>query len=87
LDDTDLVIQAFHESKGDLVIRMAVTDDSVPVAFHESSKLLEGFKPLPAQLAFPAFKELSGLGWVVVIPELPERFFQQIGFMKPFVFF
>ena len=68
LDDTDLVVHAFHESKGDLVIRMTVTDDAVPVVFNESSKLLEGFKPLPAQLVFPSFKELPGPGWVGIIP-------------------
>lgn len=85
LDDTDLVVQAFRESKGDLMIRMTVTDNSVSMIFNESSELLERFKPLPTQLVFPSFKELPGPDWVGIIRELSERFFQQIGFMKPFV--
>jgi len=67
------------------VIRMAVTDDPVPVAFDHGGELLEGLEPLPAQLALPALEELTGPERILVVPELPEGFLEQIRLVEPFV--
>ena len=67
------------------MIRVAVTDDPVPVALDHGAELLEGFKPLPAQLGFPVLEESPGPERVAVIPELPEGLLEQIRLVEPFV--
>jgi len=67
------------------VFRVAVTDDAVPVALDHGGELLEGFKPLPAQLGFPVLEESPGPERVFVIPELPEGLLEQIRLVEPFV--
>lgn len=61
------------------------SDNTVPVSLDHGGKLLQRFKPLPAQLRFPVLKELSRPGRVAVVPELPERLFEHIGLVEPFV--
>lgn len=67
------------------MVRIAVTDDPFPVALIHGGKLLEGFQPLPVQLRCPALEELACPGRVIIVPELTERFFQQIGLVKPLI--
>jgi len=67
------------------VVRVAVTDDPVPVALDHVGELLEGFKPLPAQLGFPVLEESLGPERVPVIPELPEGLLEQIRPVESFV--
>jgi len=67
------------------VIRVAVTDDPVPVTLDHVGELLEGLKPLPAQLGFPVLEESPSPERVFVIPELPEGLLEQIRLVEPFV--
>ena len=60
------------------MIRVAVTDDPVPVAFDQVGELLEGLQLLPAQLGFPVLEEPPGPERIPVIPELPEGLLEQI---------
>jgi hypothetical protein len=47
LHDTNLVVQAFHEPKGHLVLGLAEGGDTVPVALDHIGELLIRFEPLP----------------------------------------
>src|ERR1700730_9915963 len=78
LDNTDLVVQAFHEAKGDLVLRFAVGGDTVPVALNHRGELLEGLQTLPLQLRTPALEEFPRPSLGVVVPQLTERFLEHI---------
>src|SRR3989442_721462 len=53
LDDTDLVVQPFHETERDFVLRLAVSSDSIPMSIDHLSKLLIGFEALPLQAGAP----------------------------------
>ena len=67
------------------MIRVAITDDPVPVALDHLGELLEGLEPLPAQLGFPVLEESPSPERVFVIPELPEGLLEQIRLVEPFV--
>ena len=66
---------------------MTVTDDPVPVTLNHGRKFLKRLKPLPTQLYFPVLKELPGPHGIVIRPQLPERFFEQICLVQPLVGF
>jgi len=67
------------------MIGPAVTDDALPMAFHQANELLKRLEPAPAQLGLPVLEELPGPGGMVVVPQLPERLFEEIRFMEPLV--
>jgi hypothetical protein len=85
LNDPNLVIETFHETEGDLVIRLAITDDAVPMAFDQPGKLPVRFQPTPLELGFPVLEELARPSGITVIPELPKRFLEHIRFVQTFV--
>src|ERR1035438_365521 len=85
LDYADLVVQAFHEAKGDFVFWFAVGGDTVPVPLDHGGKLFEGLQTLPFQLRAPALEELSCPGLAVVVPELAKGFLEHIGGIEALV--
>src|SRR5450432_990170 len=49
LDHPDLVVRSFHKTQRDLVLRLAVGGDPLPVALDHASELLIRRQPLPLQ--------------------------------------
>ena len=49
LHDADLVVHALDESQGDLVLRLAVGRDAVPVPVDHHGELLVGLQALPLE--------------------------------------
>jgi hypothetical protein len=47
LDDADLVVEAFDEAERDLVLRLAVGGDAVPMSIDHLGEFLVGFQALP----------------------------------------
>ena len=42
LNQPDLVVEAFHESEGDLVIGVAIGGDAIPMALDHGGEILKG---------------------------------------------
>jgi len=55
------------------------------MAFDHVSELYVGIKPLPLEGVAPAFKEAPCPSLGLVIPQLPERLFQEVGDVEPLV--
>ncbi len=85
LDDTDVVVQSLDEPEGDLVARIAVGGDAVPVPVDHLGELLVGLEALPFQLRPPVLEEFPRPRLAAIVPYLPEGFLQQIGGVEPFV--
>ena len=81
LNDTDLGVESLHETERDFVVGMAVTGDAIPMAFDHGGEILKGLESAPAQLGFPVVEKFSSPCGVLVVPQLPERFFEQIGLL------
>ena len=82
LDDADFVVESFDESERHFVIDVTIADDSVPVTFDHAGESLVGFQPLPAERGLPSFVKSFGIDGGVVVPELSELFFEQVGFIE-----
>src|SRR6266852_2715645 len=85
LEDPDLVVQALDEAEGDLVLGVAVGREPVPVPVHHRRELLVGTQALPPQGDAPGLEEATRPGLAAVVPELPERFLEQVGDVEPLV--
>jgi len=85
LNHTDLVVDALDETKRDLVLLVAVGFDAVPVVFDHPGELVEGFQPLPAESVPPLIEEAPRPPWGLVVPQLVERFLEQVGFVQALV--
>ena len=85
LDDTDLVVQPFDETERNLILGFAVRRETVPVTLDHLREGLVGFQTLPFQLSPPVLEELPCPGLAVVIPQLAEGFFQQVGGVQTLV--
>src|SRR5712692_7331981 len=85
LEDPDLVVQSLDEAERDLVLRVAVGRDAVPVPVDHGRKLLVGAQALPAQGDAPGLEEAARPRLAAVVPELPERFLEQVGDVEPLV--
>jgi hypothetical protein len=72
LDDTNLVVQTFHESKRHLVLWLAVGGDSIPMSSNHLSELLVGFQALPLEGRAPVLEEAPCPALTLVVPELAE---------------
>src|SRR3970040_3108980 len=57
LDDTNFIVQTFHESKRDLVLWLAVGSDPIPMSINHLSEFLVGFQALPLQARAPVLDE------------------------------
>src|SRR5713101_451076 len=85
LEDTNLVVEALDEAEGDLVLGMAVGGQPVPVPVHHRRELLVGAQALPPEGDAPGLEEAPRPGLATIVPELPERFLEQIGDVEPLV--
>ncbi len=72
LDDSNFIVEAFHETERDFVIGFAIADDAIPMALDERNKVLERFQAAPTQLALPVGEKFAGPGGTVVVPQLPK---------------
>lgn len=69
------------------MIGTAVTDDAVPVPFDKIGELLVRSQATPFKLSLPVLEELPGPDGIVVIPELGEGFFEDVGLVESFIRF
>src|SRR3990172_3140274 len=79
LDDPDLVVETFDKAESDLVLGLTEGRDASPVAIDHVGELLVGLQALPLQSVSPVLEEAPRPTLALVVPELPERFFQHIG--------
>ena len=59
LNDADLAVHALDESQGDLVLRLAVGRDAVPVPVDHLGELLVGLQALPFECGAPVLEEAT----------------------------
>jgi len=85
LEDPDFVVQALDEAERDLVVRMAVGRDPVPVPVNHRGELLVGAQARPLEGRPPLLEETARPALAAVVPELPERFFEEVGRVQPLV--
>lgn len=85
LDDTDLVVQSIDNPEGDLVTRIAVGGDPIPVLVDHLGELLMGVQALPFQLCPPFLEEFPRPPLAGIVRHLTEGFLQQIGGVESFV--
>src|SRR5208282_2079167 len=85
LEDADLVVEAFDKAERDLVLRLAVGGDAVPMTVDHLGELLVGLEPLPFQAGAPVLEEAPRPSLPLVVPELSEGFLQNIGRVQPLV--
>src|SRR5450759_3334546 len=78
LDDANLVVQSFHESKRYLVLWFAVGGDSVPMPIDHLGEFLVGFEALPLQARPPVLEESPRPALALVVPELTEGLPEQV---------
>ena len=76
---SDLVVDAFDQSKTDLVIRMTVGGNTIPMGFDQLGKLPVRFQALPFQAVFPALEKGVGAAFGTVVPELSKIFLEDVG--------
>ena len=79
MDDANLVVQPFDEAQRDLVLRLAIGGDSIPMALDHLGELLVGRKALPLQACAPGLEESPRPSLALVAPELPEGLLEQVG--------
>jgi hypothetical protein len=79
LEDADFVVETLDEAERDVVGRLAVSDDAVPIALDHGRELFVWLQILIAQLLAPRVEEASRIGRVGIIPKLLELLTQQIG--------
>src|SRR5215471_3151704 len=85
LEDADLVVQALDEPEGDLVVWAAVRRDPVPVPVNHRGELLVGSQALPFEGGSPVLEEAAGPTLPSVVPELAERFLEEVRRVQPLV--
>ena len=73
LEDSNLIVQPFHEAKGNLVVGVTIRGDAVPMPFHQLSKLFVGFAAVPLQGGPPILKEAPRPAFRLIAPPLAER--------------
>ena len=85
LDDADLVVEALDEAERDLVLRVAVGGDAVPMALDHLGELLVRLEPLPLQACAPVVEEAPRPAFALVVPQLAEGLLEQVGLVQPLV--
>ena len=85
LDHTNLVVQAFHKTKGYLVLGLTIRCDTIPVIRDHQGKLFVGSQTLPLQRIAPVLEEPSGPALGLVVPKLSKRFLEHVSGIEPAV--
>src|SRR5215216_6437531 len=85
LDDPDLIVEAFNEPEGDLVLGVTIRGNPVPMALNHLGKFLVGFQALPLQGSPPVLKEAAGPAFFLVVPQLAEGLLEEVGSRQPLV--
>src|SRR6266581_1800602 len=78
LDDANLIVQTFHETKRDLVLWLAVSSNPIPMSINHLSEFLVGFQALPLQARAPVLEESPRPPFALVVPELAEGLLEQV---------
>ena len=78
LDDADLVVQPFNETKRNFVLGFAVGGDPIPMLIDHLSEFLVGFQALPLQARSPVLEEPPCPTFPLIAPQLPEGLLQHI---------
>jgi len=87
LKNPDLVVEIVHESERRFVLRPAVGRDPFPMPFDHRRELLIGRQPLVLERVLPVVEEPPRPSFLPVVPQLFERFLEQIGRAQSFVGF
>src|SRR5271167_2112610 len=85
LKDADFVVETLDEAEGDLVVGTAIGGDAVPVTIDHRRELLVRLEPSPFKCLLPVLEKAPCPGLAPVVPQLPERFLEQIGDVEPVV--
>src|ERR687891_2528041 len=85
LEHADLVVQPLDEAERDLVLRAAVGRDPLPVPLNHRGELLVGTQALPLERRPPVLEEAARPALAPVVPELAERFLEQVGGVQALV--
>src|SRR5229473_1759380 len=85
LEDADLVVQSLDEAERHLVLRAAVGRDPLPVPLNHRRELLVGPEALPLERCPPVLEEAARPALAAVVPELGERFLEQVRGVQPLV--
>src|SRR5712691_1668592 len=85
LEHTDLVVQPLDEAERELVLRAAVGRDPLPVPLNHRGELLVRRQALPLQRRPPVLEEAARPALPAVVPELAERFLEQVRGVQPLV--
>jgi hypothetical protein len=85
LQHADFVVDSLDEAQGDFVVGMAVGHDPMPVLLDQGGKLLVGLQALPFQRGTPVVEEAPSPSWLLVTPELLERFLQHVSRVQSLV--
>src|ERR1700752_5378122 len=85
LNDADLIVQAFNEPEGDLVLGGTIRRNPLPMAINHLRQLFVGFKALPLQGNRPVLKEAARPAFLLIVPQLAERLLEQVSGLQPLV--
>ncbi len=85
LEDANLIVEPLHQAEADLVLRVTVRRDALPVAVDHRRERLVGREPLPLEALSPALEEGAGPALGLVAPELAEGLLEQVGGVQSLV--
>jgi len=85
LNHPDLVVQPLDVAQRDFILRQAVSGNAVPVSFYHVRELLIRLEPLPFQTGTPVLEEAPRPAFALVVPQLAEGLFQQVGGVQALV--
>ena len=85
LDRADLVVQTLDEAKRNLVVRVAVGHDAMPMRFDHGRELLIRLEALPFERVPPILEEASSPAGRLVVPQLLERLLEKVCGVQSFV--
>src|SRR5665648_1218764 len=80
-----LLLRPLDEAERDLVFRLAVGGDAIPMPIDHSGELFIRCEPLPLQARAPVLEEAPRPALALVVPELAEGFLQNVGRVQPLV--
>src|SRR5256712_5031026 len=85
LEDADLVVQPLDEAERDLVLGAAIGRDPAHVRTNHRGNFPVRPPALPLEARPPVLEEPAGPALPAVVPELAERFLEQVGGVQPLV--